>query len=239
MLNVWRASRPNVICGDREIECHQIGFFNRVNINLSHIWFHHREVCTKRKHRPIGCFGLFFGFFFYPFPQIQHDNQERNETSCSGPQLWSTNEIKWMCQQALPQGAASQRSVRETMRPFPHGISQQRWGTIPEQFHPRYAEGLRAQECGAKQITHCRWAVGHAQCFWPMWHFFFLQPCTEDNDSKQRRQQRLAASQSALNIHSETFRRPHLSFLQKHTHIDQKIKFRPFFYYNRKKKWQG
>lgn len=32
------------------------------------------------------------------------------------------------------------------------------------------------------------------------------------------------------------FRRPHLSFLQKHTHIDQKMQFRLFFYYNRKKK---
>lgn len=89
-LNVWHASRPNVICGDREIECHQMGFFNRVNINLSHIWFHNRGLFIKRKHWPMGCFGLCCVF---PFPQIQHDNQESEGNVAL---FWSSTRVnKW------------------------------------------------------------------------------------------------------------------------------------------------
>lgn len=66
------------------------GFFNRVNINLSRIWFHNRGLFIKRKHRPMGCFGL---FFFSPFPQIQHDDQESEGNVLFWSSLRSTDEI--------------------------------------------------------------------------------------------------------------------------------------------------
>lgn len=61
MLDVCRASRPNVIWRDSEIECHQMGF-NGVNVNLSYIWFHDKGLFIEKKYTDQRD-GV--GFFFY------------------------------------------------------------------------------------------------------------------------------------------------------------------------------
>lgn len=172
-----------------------MGFFNRVNINLSHIWFHNRGLFIKRKHRPMGCFRLFCSFF--PSHKFNTTIRKVKEMLLSsGPQLGSTNEIMWMCQQALPQGAASERSVRETMRQFPHDISEQRRGTagaIPPVVYGGF-KSTGTWSVAAHLLSTCRWTpqvlLANAGFYF---FFFYLQPCTDDNDNNQQRQQRLAA----------------------------------------------
>lgn len=81
-----------------------------------------------------------------------------------------------MCQQALPQGAASERSVQETMRQFPHGISEQRRGTagaIPPVVYGGF-KSTGTRSVAAHLLSTCRWTPRVLLANAGFFFFFFL-----------------------------------------------------------------
>lgn len=88
-----------------------------------------------------------FGFFLFPLPQIQHDNQESEGNVA---RFWSPTWVnKWdyvnVSEGLTPRSSQWEICWREDEAIPPWLLAEEQ----PEQFHLRYAECLRAQERGA------------------------------------------------------------------------------------------